>query len=175
MRLTILAASVAAALMTATAAVPVPAEAAAAASVSTADYVTAARAANQFTVYASQTASRRGQTPDVRDYGQVTQTQHERMLDQIGFILSDLKMPAPKPQLSAKQNMLLDELDKTADAQLDRKYLELQIASHEEILAAHRAYAASGEQKELKDYAADMVTRHQNEIDRAKRILAALK
>ena len=175
MRLMFLAASVAAALFTAHAATPVPAEAAAAASVSTADYVAAARAANQFTVYASQIGSRRGQTPDVRDYGQVTTTQHERMIDQMGFILSDLKIPVGKAQPTAKQNMLLDELDKTADTQLDRKYLELQIASHEEILAMHRAYAANGEHEPLRAYAADMVTRHEREIERAKRIMAALK
>jgi putative membrane protein len=56
-------------------------------------------------------------------------------------------------------------------AEIDKRYLEAQIASHEELLTMHRAYAMGGEHEPLKAYANDMVGRFEREVERAKQMM----
>jgi putative membrane protein len=173
MRVNIFAASFAAALIAAVVSQPnlQAAAAAASAAVTTPAYVEAVRASNVFVQQAGRVARERSENAQLRDFAQVMDTQHERMNDQIGFILSDLKIQVPaRPQMSAKQQAVVEELRMVPQAEFDKRYVAAQIASHEEMLALHRDYAMRGELEGLRAYAADMVTRHEREVERARQL-----
>ncbi|MGZ9006345.1 MAG: DUF4142 domain-containing protein [Burkholderiales bacterium] len=143
-----------------TAALPAP--------LAAAEYVAAVRESDRFTVEASNLARDRGQDAGLRDYGQTTATAHERMTQQFGFIASDLALPgAARPPLSERHQAILTELRNAPPGEFDARYLGHQIAAHEEILRAHRAYAASDDNPRLRTFAGDIATRLQRELERA--------
>jgi putative membrane protein len=145
-----------------------PARAADAAALAAADYVTAVRASDRYTVQAGNLARDRSPNADIRDFGQITATAHERMSQQIGFIAMDLGLPSgPPPPLSEKHQAMLTELRNAAPAEFDARYLAHYAASHQEILNVHRAYAASGDNPRLRNFAADIANRMQRELERA--------
>ena len=174
MRLQVLCAGFAAALLlTGIAARGADTPAAAVAALPAADYVTAVRMSDRYTVQAGNLARDKSANFDLRDYGQVTATAHERMTQQIGFIAMDLGLPGgPPPALSERQQMRLTELRNAPPAEFDARYIAHQIAAHEEMIAVHRAYAANGDNPRLKNFAADIAGRMQRELERAREFQA---
>jgi putative membrane protein len=129
---------------------------------------------DRYTVQAGNLARDKSPSADIRDFGQVTATAHERMTQQVGFIASDLGLPGgPPPALNEKQQTMLTELRNAAPAEFDARYLAHYATAHQDALNIHRAYAGSGDNPRLKTFAADIANRMQRELERAQGMQAS--
>jgi len=119
--------------------------------VSPSTYVQLAGASDAFEITSSRLAMQRAQTPAVREYARQTMADHPRTTNEI------LSMPEPAPRASramdATQPRMIEQLQSSQGEAFDRLYVAQQIASHNDALRVHRAYAENGDVPALKGFA----------------------
>ena len=122
-----------------------------------------------YEITSSQLAVMRSQNPSVKRFATMLIDHHSRTTN---VALTQAKaagiMPAP-PVLGPQKRSMIDALIAAGAADFDRVYLQQQIPAHEEALALHTTYAASGDTPQLRTAAAGavpIVRQHLEEVRR---------
>ena len=121
------------------------------------DYVANAASGDMLEIQTSQLALERSRNAPVRAFAEQMTKDHPSLSQALMTAARNSGVTPPPPALTARHADMLKMLGATAPAQFDAAYIKLQVAAHEEALALHRAYAASGDNTSLKSAAASAV------------------
>lgn len=124
---------------------------------STRDFVTEAAIGDMFEIQSSQLALRQA-TPDLRGFAQQMIDDHTRTSGELKAMLRGPdETSSPPATLDDKHQKLLDELRDKSAAQFDERYIKDQVSAHKEAVSLFERYADSGDNMQLKDWAARTV------------------
>lgn len=140
--------------------------------VSAEQFVQMAAISNMFEIQSSMMARSAARSEEVKSFAEQMIIDHTKA----GEDLAAASDTAPPETLDAKHQGMLDELQGLEGAELDRKYVELQVAAHEEAVALFTAYSQNGEDEELRAFAAEtlpVLQQHREHIDEIARSVKA--
>jgi putative membrane protein len=126
----------------------------AAVSPATRKFVNDAAMTDMFEIRAGQLAQQKVENNAYKDFAQLTITDHTKTTDQLKSMAPQLGIELPQ-QLDQTHQALLDRLNSSSGAAFERTYKADQIKGHREAIAAFERYARSGDNADLKKWAAD--------------------
>lgn len=120
-------------------------------------YTTMAASGDQFEIQSSQLALQMSQNPAVRAFAQMLINDHMRMSQQMVATAQAAGLNPPPPVLLPQHQAMLDQLRAAAPGTFDTAFRDVQINAHQQALALHQNYAASGDVPALRNLAAGAV------------------
>lgn len=143
------------------------ANAAAPAAATPQEFVTQAAGSDLFEIETSRLAANQAQDPKIKQFAQMLVADHTKSTNELKTIAASLQPPVTvAPTLRPDMQSKLDQLKDAKGADFDKLYVSQQIPAHEEALALHRGFADSGQEQQLKNFAAktaDIVQKHLTE------------
>jgi putative membrane protein len=121
-------------------------------------FANAAAASDHFEIESSKLAAASAKSAAVKSFAQKMIDAHTASTAKLKGIASGMS-PAVTPDdtLTAEQQSTLDSLKGKTGADFDSAYAAAQVAAHQKTLDALKAYAASGDNAQLKTFASGMV------------------
>jgi putative membrane protein len=121
----------------------------------TEDFVKTVVISDMFEIQSGQLAEK-AQNGDVKSFGQEMVDDHSKTSDELKELIKDKDVKAELPtKLDDEHQAELDKLKGLTGNQFDRTYVQMQVKAHEKAVALFEAYAAAGENDDLKDWAKD--------------------
>jgi putative membrane protein len=99
-----------------------------------------------------QMASEKGNSPDVKEFGQKMVTDHTKLNDQMKPIASQMGIQPPA-ELPAKDKALQTKLEGLSGDAFDKAYMSAMVKDHKKDLAEFQKEASSGKNPQVKDAA----------------------
>ncbi|WP_230533307.1 DUF4142 domain-containing protein [Microvirga roseola] len=133
--------------------------------VSTAEFVPTAVSSNLFEIRSSQLALRRSRDPQVRRFAQQMIRDHNLATRRMVAVMRRAGLPRPPLALNARHQEMLASL--TAAPNFDAAYLGAQTVAHQEAVGLFSAYARTGDNPALVEFAGATVPvleMHLNEV-----------
>ncbi len=126
--------------------------------VSTGTYVAQAANSDMYEIQAGELATKNGQSQQVKDFGQMMVTDHTKSSQDMAALVSRANLGAQPPaRLDDEHQAMIDRLKAAKGEDFDREYMNQQMMAHRKALALHQSYAQSGDNAELKGFAAKVV------------------
>jgi putative membrane protein len=139
----------------------------------TPDFVKAAAQTDAFEIQEGSLAAKQGSTARVRDFGSMMVTDHTKTTAGLKAALHTARLPPPAPpQLSDDQKANLATLQGLHGTAFDKAYIAEQISAHQTALGVMTAYAASGDNAELRKAAGETVPVVKHHLEVAQQIQA---
>lgn len=101
-------------------------------------------------------AQQKGQSQQVKDFGERLEDDHSKSLDQLKDLADDKNIMLPTA-MDAKHKATHDKLSKLSGAEFDRTFAQDMVNGHKEALQKAQAAAKSESDAEIKAYATKMV------------------
>jgi putative membrane protein len=121
-----------------------------------ADFVKTVAISDMFEVQSGQLASEKAQIGDVKSFGKQMMDDHTETSDDVKELIDDEDIQVEFPtKLDDEHQANLDKLKGLSGARFDREYVQMQIDAHQKAVALFEAYAAAGENDDVKDWAED--------------------
>ncbi len=117
-------------------------------------FVMAAASSSTFEIESSQLALDRAQDEAVRVFAEQMIEDHTAATRELSAVVEQAGLEPPVPELAAQHQEMLDQLQEAEGEEFDALYGTLQIQAHEEAIALHQAYAESGDDEALREFAA---------------------
>jgi len=136
-------------------------------------FVTKAAQGGQAEVELGQLAADKGQSQQVKDFGQKMVQDHSKANDQLKQIASQENIPLPSG-LSAKDKALKDRLSKLSGAQFDLAYMQSMVQDHKEDIAEFQKEASNGKDQPVKQFAQQTLPTLQEHLHMAQQDKQAL-
>jgi putative membrane protein len=133
-------------------------------------FVPAAAMADMYEIEAGKIAVERGQSADVKKFGQMMIDHHTKLSNDFKAALKAANIAEPPATLDDRRQGLLNNLKAAGDTDFDAAYLHQQAAAHLEALALHKTYAARGDNATLKAAAEKAQPVVQSHIDELRKI-----
>jgi putative membrane protein len=123
--------------------------------IDTATFVKTVPSANAFEIQSSQLAQNETVDGDVKDFAALMIKDHTKAGDDFKAALSQGQTTSAtaNPSMMPKDTALLDQLKATNGKAFQSKYIEMQTQAHKEAVALFTAYANSGDDPALKEFA----------------------
>ncbi|MET0338704.1 MAG: DUF4142 domain-containing protein [Caulobacter sp.] len=116
-----------------------------------------------YEVESSKLALTRSKSPDVIAAAKMIIADHTAANDQLKALVDAGKAPGPLPtQMDERRKGMLDNLTGAAAKDFDDRYLDQQTMAHHEALLAFNGYAKTGDNADLKAFAALVAPKLQN-------------
>jgi putative membrane protein len=147
---------------------------AAAASSKSEAYVAAAGHSDQYEIQAGRLVVTQSQNERVRAFGQQMIDHHMQTHQALAQATSKAGAPPPPDTLDGDQQRMLSALQSLRGADLDRAYVTQQVNAHVSALVTQQAYAASGDDPDLKAAARSAVPVIQSHLDVARQMKTAM-
>ncbi|MCE9650363.1 MAG: DUF4142 domain-containing protein [Parvibaculum sp.] len=132
--------------------------------VDTKSYVEKAAMGDMFEIESSKLALEKSKSADVKSFAQMMVTAHTKTTKELTAAVKAEKIDVAIPaKLDAEHTAKLEKLKTLSGDEFDKAYLDDQVEGHQMALKVHQAYAASGDNETLKDWAgktADVVQTH---------------
>jgi putative membrane protein len=139
----------------------------------TEDFVKTVAISDMFEIQSGQLANQKAQNDDVKSFGQEMVDDHTKTSEELKELVKDEEIKVELPgKLDNEHQAKLDKLNGLSGAQFDKIYMQMQVDAHEKAVALFEAYAAAGENDELKDWAEDTVSDLRDHLKEAKDINA---
>lgn len=119
-------------------------------------YMATAASGNQFEIQSSQLALQTSQNPAVRSFAQMLIADHGRMAQQLAATAQTAGLRPPQPMIFPQHQAMLDQL-RGSSTGFDMAFRDAQVNAHQQALALHQNYAASGDVPLLRNVAAGAV------------------
>jgi putative membrane protein len=133
---------------------------------STKGFVDGAAASDMYEVQAGQLASMRASTPELKKFAKDMIDAHTKTTSELKSILmKSAPNVMPPSELDARHQGLLDDLKGAKDEDFDGRYIAQQISAHNEALILMRSYANSGDNADIKTFAAETMPKVQMHLD----------
>ena len=121
-------------------------------------YLSMAASSDQFEIQSGQLAQTASQNPAVQSMGQMFVRDHTQSTQMLMAAAAAAHVPAPPPTLLPQHQALLDQLRAAGTGQsFDVAFQQIQIQAHQQALALHQNYAASGDVPALRATAGQIV------------------
>jgi putative membrane protein len=118
-------------------------------------YTRMAASSDQFEIQSGQLALQRSQNPAVREYAQMLIDHHTQTTAQIAAAAQSAGLPVPPPAMTGAHAQMLANL--RGAPSFDMAFRDAQVMAHQEALALHQNYAASGDVPALRTVAGGAV------------------
>ncbi|MGK9234051.1 DUF4142 domain-containing protein [Inquilinus limosus] len=139
-------------------------------------FVQQAGRSDMFEIEAARIALRRTQSPEIRAFAEMMVADHTRSQEQITKAVKDHDLSTPLPKrIDLKHQQILDQLQRAADADFDRLYLNGQVTAHQEALKVYQHYAPTAEEPSLRAVAEAGLPMIQRHLDRARALQKGLQ
>lgn len=133
---------------------------------STKGFVDGAAGGDMYEVQASQLASMRAAMPELKKFAKEMIDAHTKTTSELKSILvKSAPDIMPPSELDARHQGLLDDLKGAKDEDFDGRYIAQQIGAHNEALILMRGYADSGDNADIKAFAAATLPKVQMHLD----------
>ena len=122
--------------------------------VSTQDFVTKVAISDMMEIQSSELALARQPDADTKPFAEKMVKDHQRTSRELKALVDSGKVKASLPSaLGAEHQKKLEDLKAKSGKDFDRSYDQMQVQAHEEAVALFEAYAASGDNPDLKSWA----------------------
>lgn len=139
-------------------------------------FVEAAAVSDMYEVEAGKIAQERGRSAAVKDFGAMMVKAHTGTSNKLKAILaSENAKVTPPAHVDDRRQGMLDNLRGASAADFDNRYLTQQIAAHKEAQVLLRGYAKDGDNKAIKNFAADILPDVGKHLAEARKIEASHK
>lgn len=119
-------------------------------------FVNAAAISDMYEVEAGKIAAQRAQSGAVKDFANQMVQAHTQTTDKLkGILASNNVNIAPPAHVDRRRQGMLDDLRGAKARDFDDRYMDQQVAAHEEANILMRGYAKSGDNRAIKEFAAD--------------------
>jgi putative membrane protein len=112
---------------------------------------------NQFEIQSSELALSRSQSGKVKDFATRMITDHMNAAGKLKAALGQARLAAPADALDAKHQTMLDNIKRADAATFDNTYVNAQYLAHVEAVNLFESYSKSGDNPQLKAFAADLL------------------
>ena len=119
---------------------------------STQEFVTKVAVSDMFEIQSSKLAAQKG-NENIRAFAQQMITDHTKTTSELKGLVGKAKAKLPSGMDSEHQKKL-DQLQKLAADKFDATYASMQVQAHEEAVNLFEAYASTGDNAQLKAWAA---------------------
>ncbi len=138
----------------------------------TPDFIRTAAQSDMFEIRSSKLALQRSADPEVKKFARHMIAAHTKMSAEMKALVDKEGLSANLPaDPGSDLNGKLDDLQKAAPEDFDRKYLDDQKGGHEAALGMFKSYAEKGKDDEIKAAASGAVPMIQSHLDEVKAIL----
>ena len=125
-------------------------------------------------------AQERGSHPDVKNYGQMMETDHRMAGEELKEIANRANPQRGERREAAKDAHgehleMREELSKLSGADFDRKYLEEMIDDHEKGIEALEGKAAHADHPQIREWATRTLPKMRNHLAKAKAVQDTVK
>jgi putative membrane protein len=120
---------------------------------STDDFVTKAAAGGLAEVQAGQIAERKGTARAVKDFGRRMVRDHTKANADLKRVLAKEGKQSPPDSLDNDGQDMKQKLDSASSAAFDKTYVDAMVNDHDTDVQEFTAYAKSGDDKAVKDFA----------------------
>jgi len=139
-------------------------------------FVTGAAISDMYEVEAGKIAAQRSANPDVKAFAEKMVSAHTETTAKLKSILGSMKhQPAAPAHLDDRRQGLIDNLRGASAADFDARYMGQQVDAHKEALILMKGYAKSGDNKDVKAFAADTAPVVQDHLNMAQKIYDGMK
>jgi putative membrane protein len=120
-------------------------------------------------VQLGQLATQKGQSDDVKKFGQHMVDDHSKANDQLKSIAGQKGVTLPT-DLNAKDQALKTKLDGMSGAQFDHAYMQAMLKDHKEDIAEFKKEASSGKDSDVKNFASQTLPTLQQHLQMAEQV-----
>ena len=134
----------------------------------TEDFVKTVAISDMFEIQAGQLAAEKAQNSDVKSFGQEMVDDHSKTSDDLKELIKDENIKVELPaKLDEEHQTKLDKLKGLSGNQFDKTYVQTQVKAHEQAVSLFEAYAAAGENDDLKDWVEDTLPKLKEHLKEA--------
>lgn len=132
-------------------------------------FVNAAAASDKMEIESSKLAKTKGNSAAVKSFADQMITAHTQSTAKLKSLVAGMNPPlTPDDTLSAEQQAALDGLNGPVATAFDNAYKQAQVDAHQKTLDMLKAYAAGGDNAELKAFANEMIPKVTAHLNTAK-------
>jgi putative membrane protein len=115
----------------------------------------------------------KSQNSNVRDYAKMLADDHDKDLKNVVNLLEDKGIHQPKNMVHVN-NEALTELNSLSGPALDKRFMEMMVQNHQKDVAEYTKEVRSGEDPQVRDYAARTLTTLDKHLKKAEDVQAKL-
>jgi putative membrane protein len=135
------------------------------------DFVNKVAISDMFEVQASQIALAKQADADTKPFAQKMVTDHQKTSRQLKALVEGGKVKAKLPTaLDSEHQKLLDDLKAKSGKDFDQSYDQSQVKAHKDAVALFEDYAKSGDDPELKRWAAKTLPHLKKHLSMAEKL-----
>ena len=139
--------------------------------VSTQDFVTKVAISDMMEIQSSQLALQRNPDTDTKPFATKIVSDHQKTSKELKALVDGGKVKASLPTaLDADHQKKLDDLKAKQGKEFDRAYDQMQVQAHEEAVALFEEYSKSGDNADLKAWAAKTLPHLKEHLALAKKL-----
>ena len=138
---------------------------------STQEFVNKVAISDMFEVQASQIALAKQADADTKPFAEKMVTDHQKTSSELKALIDGGKVNAKLPTaLDSEHQKLLDDLKAKNGKDFDQSYDQAQVKGHKDAVALFEAYAKSGDDPELKSWAAKTLPHLKEHLSMAEKL-----
>jgi putative membrane protein len=138
---------------------------------SASDFAQRVAMSDMYEVEAGKIANQKGQSPQVRGFGQMMVEAHSKTTEDLKSVIANEKLKVDLPtKLDSKHQKLIDDLTGASDADFDKTYAKQQVDGHEDAVKLFDSYAKDGDNASLKQFAQKTLPVIQEHLNEAKKL-----
>lgn len=135
------------------------------------DFVNKVAISDMFEVQTSQIALAKQPDSDTKPFAEKMVTDHQKTSSELKALVQGGKVKAKLPTaLDSEHQKLLDELKAKSGRDFDQSYDQAQVKGHKDAVALFEAYAKSGDDPELKSWAAKTLPHLKEHLSMAEKL-----
>jgi putative membrane protein len=140
-------------------------------SISTQEFVSKVAISDMMEIQSSQLALAKSPDEDTKPFATKMVADHQRTSKELKALIESGKVKAKLPTaLDADHQKKLDDLKAKTGKDFDRAYDQMQVSAHEDAVALFEAYSKSGDNADLKAWAAKTLPHLQDHLAQAKKL-----
>jgi putative membrane protein len=135
------------------------------------DFVNKVAISDMFEIQSSQLALSKEPDKDTKPFAQRMVTDHQKTSKELKSLVDGGKVKATLPSaLDSEHQKMLDDLKAKSGKDFDQSYDQIQVKAHEDAVALFNAYAKSGDDPELKKWAAKTLPNLERHLTMAQKL-----
>ena len=123
----------------------------------TGSFLTTVAASNMFEIESSKVALTKSGSEKVKAFANQMIADHTQAGTKFKQAVAEAKLTPPAEKLDTRHQAILDDLTKRAGAGFDQAYIKAQHDAHVEAVGLFDAYARSGDNARMKQFAAELL------------------
>jgi putative membrane protein len=128
------------------------------------DFVSKVAVSDMFEIQSSKLAAQKG-NENIRAFAQQMITDHTKTTNELKWLVGKAKLPNG---MDAEHQKKLDQLQKLGADKFDATYASMQVQAHEEAVKLFETYASTGDDAQLKAWAAKTLPALKEHLQHAK-------